>query len=64
MPDGTGPRVLTQSPFCVGIVTIVAAFDAATPNLQAIQPVAVFRALQSVYASLGDGVRLVSYFLV
>jgi hypothetical protein len=49
---------------CVGIVPIVAAFDAATPThtrlgidiLSAIQPVVVSRALHGVYARLIDGV--------
>jgi hypothetical protein len=55
--------------FCVGIVTIVAAFDATTPThtglgidiLSTIQPADVFRALQSVYARLGDGVRVAGH---
>jgi hypothetical protein len=52
--------------FCVGIVTIVAAFDAATPThtrfriniLSAVQPVFVSRALHGVYARLVDDVRV------
>jgi len=51
------------------MVTIVAAFDAATPIntrvgidlLSAIQPVVVSRALHGVYARLVDGVRVVRH---
>jgi hypothetical protein len=54
---------------CVGVVTIVAAFNATTPTntrfginiLSAIQPVVVFRALHCVYARLVDGVYMVRH---
>jgi hypothetical protein len=56
-------------PLCVGVVTIVAAFDATTPTntpfgidiLSAIQPVVVSRALNGVYARLINGVRVVRH---
>lgn len=54
---------------CVGIVTIVAAFDTTTPTntrfginiLSAIQPVVVSRALHGVNARLIDRVRVVRH---
>ena len=54
---------------CVRIVTIVAAFDTATPTntrfgvdiLSAIQPVVVATALNGVRARLVDGVRVVRH---
>ena len=54
---------------CVGIVTIVAAFDATTPThtrfgiyiLSAVQPVVVSRALYGVYSRLVDGVSVVRH---
>jgi hypothetical protein len=54
---------------CLGMVNIVAAFDATTPTntrfgtniLSAIQPVVVSRALHGVYARLVDSVRVVRH---